>query len=66
MRIVVAVQLKRDITSAGVFSIVIGEFSYWKEPYLVVLFKVDKSSKVSFYDTILPLDLTVYLKLEHG
>ena len=30
----------------------------------VILFEIDKSSKIGFYYTILPFDLTIYLWVE--
>ena len=63
---VTVVQLERCVTGAGVFRIVICEFSDWKEPCLVVPFKVDKGSEVGFHSTVLPLGLTVCLRVEHG
>ena len=65
-RVVAAVQLERYVTGAGVFCILIGKFSHWKEPYSVVLFKVDEGSEVGFHGAVLSLGLTVCLRVEHG
>ena len=63
---VAAVQLKRSVTGAGIFRIVIGEFSHRKESCPVVLLEVDKGSEVSFYGAVLPLGLTICLRVEGG
>lgn len=62
--VVAVVQLKRCVADAGIFRIIIAKFSYWKKLCPVVLLKVDKSSKVSFYYFDLPLGLTVSLKMK--
>ena len=58
------VKLKGCIASAGVFHIIIGKFSYWKEPCPVVLLEVHKNTEVSFYCAVLPLGLTINLRVE--
>ena len=66
MRVITAVQLKRSVTSAAVFRIVIDKFSHRKEPCLVVLLEVNECLEVSFYGAVLPLGLTVCLRVERG
>ena len=61
---IAAVQLKRYVAGAGVFCIIIGKFSYWKEPCPLITLKVDENSKIAFYCTILPFGLGVSLRLE--
>ena len=63
---VATVRLKRSVTGAGIFRIVICKFSYWKESCPVVLLEVDKGLEVSFYGAVLPLGLTVCLRVERG
>lgn len=52
------------ITGVGIFYLIMGEFSYWIEFYPVVLLKVDKSSEISFYYTILFFSLAIGLRIE--
>ena len=61
-----AIEFKKHIASASIFGIMIDKFRYKKKLCLVILFKIDKSSKVDFYYTILPFSLTVYLWVEGG
>ena len=63
---VVVIELERCVTGAGVFCIVIGKFSHWKEHCLVVLFKVDKGSELGFHSAVLPFGLTACLRVEHS
>lgn len=62
MTIVATIQLKKYITNAGVFCIIIGKLNHWKKLCLILLFKVDKDLKVNFYNIVLLLNLIVYLK----
>ena len=61
-----AIELKRCVASVSIFGIILGKFCYKKKPYLVILFKIDKSLKIGFHYTILPFSMTVYLKVEGG
>lgn len=61
---VAAVQFKEYVASARVFDIIIDKFNYWKELYPVILLEVDKKTEVGFYYTIVPLSLTVSLRVE--
>ena len=61
---VLAVQLKRLIAGACIFSIIISKLTNWQKLCLVILFKVDKSSKVSFYYTVLTFGLAIYLGIK--
>lgn len=51
------IEFKRHITDTRIFCIIISELSYWKKPSSVVLFVIDKSLKVGFYNTIFSFDL---------
>ena len=55
------VELKKYIASASIFCIIIGEFCHKKKLYLVILFEINKGSKVSFHCNILPFGLTIRL-----
>ena len=63
---VAAVQFKRCVANAGIFCIIIGKFSHREESYPVVLLEVDKGLEVGFYHAVLPLGLTVCLRVEYG
>lgn len=54
------------MAGAYIFSIVIKKLSYWQELCLVILFKIDKNSKINFYYIILLFDLAVNLKIKSG
>ena len=60
------IELKRHMAGISIFNIIIGKFRYKKKLCLVILFQIDKNSKVSFYYTILPFDLTVCLWVKGG
>ena len=55
------VELKRYMASASIFGVIIGKFNYEKKLCLVILFEVNKGSKVGFYYIILPFGLIIYL-----
>ena len=59
-KIIVAIELEKYIAGNGIFGIIISKFCYKKKLYLIILFKVDKSSKVNFYCASLPLNLSIY------
>ena len=54
------------MTGASIPGIIVSKLRYWWKPGLVILFEVDKCSKVGFYSAILPLGLTVCLMVERG
>ena len=58
------VKLKKYITGASIFDIIMSELYYKKKSCLIILFKIDKSLKVSFHCTVLPLSLAIYLKIK--
>lgn len=58
---IVVVELKIHVVSTYIFSIVICQFSYGLDSYLVVLLSINKSTKISFYCTVLSFGLTVCL-----
>ena len=62
--VIFAIEPKRHMASVSIFGIIIGKFYYKKKFYLVILFEIDKSSKVGFYPIILPFDLTINLLIE--
>ena len=58
------VKLKKYIAGTSIFGIIIGKLYYKKKLYLIILFEVNKSLKVGFYYTILPLNLAIYLQVK--
>ena len=55
------VKNERLMVSASILDIIIGKLYYRKNPCLIILLKVDKNLKVSFYYAILSIGLAVYL-----
>ena len=55
------VELEKHMIGASIHSIIINKLYHKKKSYPIILFKVDKGSKVSFYCIILPLSLAVRL-----
>ena len=51
------------VTGASILSIVISKLRHWWKPGLVIVLKVDESSKVSLYCTVLSFCLPVCLKM---
>ena len=62
--IISLVKLKRYIANVDIFGIIISKFCHKKKLYLIILFKVDKSSKIGFHCGILLFNLIIYLKIE--
>ena len=61
-----AIQLERGIAGAGIFRIIIGKFTHWQEPCLVILLVIDKGPEVGINCTILLSSLAVSLGIEGG
>ena len=61
-----AIKLKRCVANAGILGIVIGKFYHKKKPCPIILLTVNKSLEISFYCTILLLNLAVCLRVEGG
>ena len=55
------IKLKKCITGISIFGIIVSKLCQIKKLCLVILLKIDKNSKVSFYHAILLSRLTVYL-----
>ena len=54
-----AVKLKKYVVNASIFNIIIGKFYYKKKLCPVILFKINKNSKISFHYIILPFGLII-------
>ena len=59
-----AIELKKCVADTGILSIVVGKLRHEKKPCSVILFEIDKGSKIDFYCTILPFSLTIFLLVE--
>ena len=54
------------MTGLSVFGVIIYKLSYWYKLSLVILFKIDQSLKIYLQDTVLPLNLTVFLQVNRS
>ena len=52
------------MADTGIHGIIISKLRYGKKLCPIILLKVDKSLKVGFYYTIIPLSLVVSLRVE--
>ena len=59
-----AIELKKCVAGASILGIIVSKLCYGKKPCPIILFEVDKGSEVGFYHTILPLSLTIRLRVE--
>lgn len=57
-------QFKKRIASTYIFGIIVYKSSHLQDFNLVVLFKINKNSKISFYSTILFNSLIISLKMK--
>ena len=55
------IKLKKHVIGISILSIIISKLHYKKKLYPIILFKIDKSSKIGFYYTISLFDLAIYL-----
>ena len=56
------IELEKCVAGASIFDIIIGKLCTKKKPCPIVLFDIDKSSKVGFYYAVLLFSLAIYLK----
>lgn len=66
IRILVIVKCKKYISSTGNPSIIEFKFYYQYKPYSIILVKVDKNSKVYYYDIVLIFCLIIDLEIKSG
>ena len=59
-----AIKLKKCIAGTSIFGIIVNKFYYKKKSYPIILFKINKSSKIGFYYIVLPLNLAICLRIE--
>lgn len=58
------IKFKKCMTDTSIFSIIIPKLSYWKKFSPIVLFKVDKNSKIGCHNTILSYYLAMGLRIK--
>ena len=61
---IVLVALERYVPGTTIFRIVVYKLRYQSKPYIVILFKVNKSSEIHIYGTILTFGLIFNLKIK--
>ena len=61
-----AIKLKKCVANIDIFGIIISKLCYKKKSCLIILFKVDKNSKISFNCGVLSLSLAICLRIEGG
>ncbi len=54
------------MTDAGIFCIIVSKFSYKNGSGPIILFVIDKSSKIGLYCIVLPFCLAISLRVEPG
>ena len=54
------------MAGANILGVMVGDFRHGKKPCPIILLKVEKSSEVDFYGTILPFGQSVHLRIESG
>ena len=62
--VVAIIELERGVTGAGIFSIIVGKFRHLQQLCLIILFPIDKCSKIRLYCAILPLRLAICMRLK--
>ena len=63
---IAAVQLKKYIVNTSIFDFVINKLSNLQELYLIILVKINKNSKLYFYNTILFFYLLISLRVKNN
>ena len=63
---IAAIQLKQVIAGVYFLNIVIYKLSYWQKFKLILLFKINKNSKVSLYNTVLSFYLAINLMIKNS
>ena len=63
---VAAIQLEWCVTGACIFGVIVRKLGHRQESYPVILFEVDKSSKVFLYRAVLSFCLPVCLSVKRG
>lgn len=58
------INFKKNIATVYILCIIQGKFSYWQQFNQISLFEIDKNSKVGVYNIILPVNMTISLKIK--
>ena len=53
VKIIFAIELEKCVASASILGIIIDKFYYKNKLCLIILFKINKNSKINFHYTIL-------------
>lgn len=61
---ILAVELERHMVSTRIFCFVVYKFCHREKPCLVILLLIDKSLEKDFFDIVLPLCMTIYLRIK--
>ena len=64
--VVATVELKRRVTGARIFRIIVSKFGHREKPCPVILLVIDKGSEICFYRTIFSFGLAIGLWMEGG
>ena len=64
MKIIFTIKLKKYVIYTDIFGIIVNKLYYRKNLYLIILFKVDKNLKKTFYCAFLLLSLAIRLRTE--
>lgn len=64
MGMITIVEFKKRVANSCILRIVVGKLNHSKKPGLIILLVLDKSPKVGFYWTILPLSRAVSLRMK--
>lgn len=60
------VKLKKYMTNIFIFGIIINKLGYKQKSSSIILFLINKNTKISFCYTVLPLSLIVYLWIKYS
>lgn len=60
------IELKKNIANTNILSIIIGKFNHWEKPNPIILLIINKRSEISLYYTILPIGLTISLRVKYS
>lgn len=63
-RVITAIEFKSCMINISIFGIIIRKFNYQYYSYLIRLFEINVSPKISLYSTTLSYDLIISLKIK--
>ena len=64
VRIISIIELKKYVTNASIFGIIVNKLCYKKKLYLIILLKVNKNLEIGLYYIILSFNLAVHFWLK--